>query len=301
MSGGRGGQRGGGRARSNLPKAERERRPTDRSAKGRAKAVGGPSRRARESGQGTHGLARVISKLGFCSRSEAERLVAAGRVTVDGRVERDPERRTDPGREAIAVDGKRVERREPVYLLMHKPAGLITTASDEKGRPTVYSLLPEIDRWVAPVGRLDADTTGALLFTNDTRVGEALAGDRWHVEKTYEAVVAGDPGADALAALGAGVEILVEGARYRTLPAAVRYLGPDPGGARISLTIREGKNRQVRRMLEAVGHPVRALHRSRIGPIDLGDLPLGATRVLTASEVRSLHRLIAGGPPPVLP
>lgn len=242
---------------------------------------------------GTHGLARWISKLGAASRTQAARLVAEGRVSVDGLVARDPERRTDPRRETIAIDGRPLARRAPIHLVLHKPAGVITTASDERGRPTVYDFLPPLGSWVFPVGRLDADTTGLLLFTNDTRLAEALTNERSHVEKRYEVLAAGalDP-ADA-ARLARGVDIPTEGGRvYRTLPARCEILAREAGVTRLALTIREGKNRQVRKMLEAIGHPVLALARTRFGPLRLGDLAPGAVRPLAPEEVAALRAAV---------
>ncbi|HVY62964.1 MAG TPA: pseudouridine synthase [Planctomycetota bacterium] len=232
------------------------------------------------------GLARCISKLGFASRTDAARLIRAGRVSVGGVVVRDPERRTDPAREAIALDGRPLAARERLYYAMHKPAGPVTTWSDPEGRETVYALLPEFDAWIFPVGRLDAETSGLLLFTNDAGFADAIAGDRSSVEKRYE-VTARAPLPDAaLEALRGGVEIAREdGSRYRTRPAAVERLGP----ARLAIAISEGKNRQVRRMIAAVGGAVARLHRTRIGPLDLGDLPEGATRVLSRAEVDALR------------
>jgi 23S rRNA pseudouridine2605 synthase len=245
-----------------------------------------------------HGLARCLSKLGFASRADAARLVAAGRVTVGGRVIRDPDRRTDPARETIAVDNRPVRAVQPIYLAMHKPVGPITTWSDERGRRTVYDLLPPLASWVFPVGRLDAETSGLLLFTNDTRVGEALTGARYRVEKRYEVLARGVLAEEDIARLRAGIEIAGEGGeRLRTLPARCEVLERRPGATRLSLAIREGKNRQVRRMLAALGHPVLALHRTHVGPVALGALAPGATRPLTAEEVRALRALAARARP----
>ncbi len=241
-----------------------------------------------------HGLARALSKLGVCSRTEAARLIAAGRVTVGGRVERDPDRRTDPGREPIAVDGAPVHAAEPVVLVMHKPVGLITTRRDPDGRPTVFSILPpDLDAHLAPVGRLDADTSGLLLFTNDTRLADGLASGDGRVEKRYEATVRGRVGEAALARLRAGLTIDLPGQRsHATRPAGCEVLASEGAATRLALTLTEGKNRQVRRMLAAVGHEVVALRRTRIGPLDLGDLPEGAVRRLAPGEVAALRRCV---------
>ena len=167
-------------------------------------------------------------------------------------------------------------------MLLHKPAGVVTTARDPHGRPTVVGLV-EHDARVLPVGRLDADTTGALLLTNDGELAHRLAHPRYEVDKVYEAEVEGEPSDEALAALEAGVE-LDDG---RTAPARVRRLGP----SRIELTIHEGRKHQVKRMLEAVGHPVRRLHRSRYAGLTVDGLEPGAWRELTAAEVAALRDL----------
>jgi 23S rRNA pseudouridine2605 synthase len=231
-----------------------------------------------------------LSKLGFASRAEAAALVRAGRVRVDGRPVTDPERRTDPRRERISVDGHRVAARATIVLAMHKPTGVVTTRKDERGRATVYDLLPTRAGWVFPVGRLDAATSGLLLFTNDTRLGDALSGDRSVVEKTYEVEVDGALEAAHAARLAAGVEIALPGEGIvRTRPARCALLAAGPPG-RLSLVIVEGKNRQVRRMCDAIGRPVLALRRTRVGPISLGALAPGATRALTPAEVEALRR-----------
>jgi 23S rRNA pseudouridine2605 synthase len=247
-------------------------------------------RDAPAAGPKLHGLARCISKLGFASRSEATRLIRAGRVSVGRAAVRDPERPTDPAREAIAIDGRPLGARERLYYAMHKPVGPVTTCFDPEGRETVYDLLPPFDAWIFPVGRLDAKTSGLLLFTNDSAFADALAGDRFKVEKRYEAVVRGFPSEAALESLRAGVEIAGEdGAPVRTRPARVEALPrASRGNGRVAITIREGKNRQVRRMLAAVGHEVMELRRTRVGPLELGDLPCGATRALSLGEVEAL-------------
>ena len=233
-----------------------------------------------------HGLARWLSKMGFASRTDAAKLIRAGRVTVDGAVVRDPERRTDARAEAISVDGRPLVSRERLYYAMHKPVGPVTTASDPEGRETVYDLLPPFDAWIFPVGRLDAATSGLLLFTNDAVLSNAVSGDRSEVAKRYEVTVRGAIEDAALDALRTGIDIRREdGTLYRTRAAEVERLG----AGRLALTIREGKNRQVRRMLGAAGHDVIGLHRTRIGPLALGDLPVGATRALSKAEVAALR------------
>ena len=187
----------------------------------------------------------------------------------------------------VEVDGRDVTLQRLAYLLLHKPAGVVTTARDPQGRRTVVELVPSEPR-VVPVGRLDAGTTGALLLTNDGPLAHRLAHPRYGVEKVYEASVEGDPGDAALRRLRDGVE-LEDG---RTAPARARRLGP----GRVELTIHEGRNRQVRRMLEAVGHPVVRLHRSCYAGLTLEGLEPGAWRELSAAEVAALRGPAAPGP-----
>lgn len=236
-------------------------------------------------------LARALSKLGVCSRREAERRIEAGRVRVLGKVERSPRRRVDPARDAIVVDGRRVsEGGETLVIALHKPAGLVTTRVDPGGRPTVYDALSGLPRWVFPVGRLDRDSSGLIVFTNDHRLGERLTSPEAHVPKTYHARVRGIPDAEALAALREGTT-LDDG--LVTRPAAVRVIGAARGGdgpsTWLELVLTEGKNRQVRRMGKAVGHEVLELVRVAIGRFRLGALAPGEWRELTPAEVAELQ------------
>jgi 23S rRNA pseudouridine2605 synthase len=185
--------------------------------------------------------------------------------------------------DTIEVDGRPVEKQALAYLLLHKPAGVVTTARDPHGRPTVVGLVPAEPR-VVPVGRLDADTTGALLLTNDGALAHRLAHPRYEVDKVYEAEVEGDPDGAVLTRLREGVE-LDDG---RTAPAQARRLGP----GRVELTVHEGRKHQVKRMLEAVGHPVRRLHRSRYAGLDLRGVEAGEWRPLTRAEVAGLRALV---------
>jgi 23S rRNA pseudouridine2605 synthase len=232
-------------------------------------------------------LARALSKFGVCSRKEAERWIAAGRVAVDGRPVTAPQRRLDPGRALVTVDGLRVgDDAERVVLALHKPAGYITSRLDPGGRPTVYALIAEVDRWVFPVGRLDRDSSGLLLLTNDHRLGQRLTDPEHHVPKTYHVRVDGVPDQAALRALREGVP-LGDGTLSR--PAGVTPLGAARGGgAWLEVVLTEGKNRQIRRMCAAVGHEVRELIRVAIGGLGLGELPPGAWRRLSAAEARRL-------------
>jgi 23S rRNA pseudouridine2605 synthase len=242
----------------------------------------------------THELARILSKLGFASRTEAADMIRAGRVSVDGRVQRDPSRPTEPDRERVEVDGRTVTAAEKVYLAMHKPSGLLTTAHDPEGRPTVYSLLPpDTGAWLFPVGRLDGPTSGLLLFTNDVSVGDALTNPAVGVPKVYEVKVKGVVTAEEMERLSRGVE-LEDG--MVTQPAQCRVMSSNEGSTWLELTIREGKNRQVRRMGMAIGHEVVKLRRTRVGPVALGDLESGKTRPLTPAEIRALRLLASRAP-----
>jgi 23S rRNA pseudouridine2605 synthase len=224
-------------------------------------------------------LNAYLARAGVASRRRADELIKAGRVTVNGR----PGALNDfvGGRDVVAVDGRRVGAQQLAYVLLHKPAGVVTTARDSHGRSTVVDLVPHSAR-VVPVGRLDADTTGALLLTNDGELAHKLAHPRYEVDKIYEVEVEGDPSAEALRRLVEGVK-LEDG---RTAPAKVRRLGP----SRLELTIHEGRKHQVKRMLEAVGHPVRKLHRSRYAGLELTGLGPGEWRELNREEVASLRQ-----------
>ncbi len=222
-------------------------------------------------------LNAYLARSGVASRRKADELIKAGRVSVNG----------EPGQlntfvetgDRVQVDGREVSAQPLAHLLLHKPAGVVTTASDPQGRPTVLGLVPR-DVRVVPVGRLDVDTTGALLLTNDGDLAHRLAHPKYEVEKVYEAEVEGEPSDETLRRLAQGLK-LEDG---MTAPAEVRRLGPSA----IELSIHEGRNRQVRRMLEAVGHPVRALHRSRYASLTLKGLAPGEWRALTPSEVERL-------------
>jgi 23S rRNA pseudouridine2605 synthase len=224
-------------------------------------------------------LNAFLARAGVASRRGADELVRAGRVRVNGAP---GELNTVVGaHDVVEVDGRRVERQPLVYVLLHKPGGVVTTARDPQGRPTVVDLVSHSVR-VVPVGRLDADTTGVLLLTNDGGLAHRLAHPRYGVPKVYEAEVEGSPGEDVLAALRVGVE-LEDG---RTAPAEARLLAPD----RVELTLHEGRKRQVKRMLEVVGHRVRRLHRTRYAGLGVDGLEPGDWRELTPDEVAQLRR-----------
>lgn len=223
-------------------------------------------------------LNAYLARAGVASRRRADELIKAGRVTVNGR--RGQLNDFVGRREIVEVDGRRVAAQELAYVLLHKPAGVVTTARDPHGRRTVVDLVEHPSRLV-PVGRLDADTTGALLLTNDGELAHRLAHPRYGVDKVYEVDVEGEPGEYALRLLAEGVE-LEDG---RTAPAEVRLLGR----ARIELTIHEGRKHQVKRMCEGVGHQARRLHRVRYAGLDLAGLAAGEWRELTPAEVNRLR------------
>ena len=222
-------------------------------------------------------LNAYLARAGVASRRKADELIKAGRVTVND----------EPGqlntfvqsRDRVEVDGRPVELQPLTYVLLHKPAGTVTTASDPQGRPTVVGLVDHPAR-VVPVGRLDADTTGALLLTNDGELAHRLAHPRYEVEKVYDAEVEGEPSDDALRRLEQGVE-LDDGP---TAPAKARRLAP----SRVELSVHEGRKHQIKRMLAAVGHPVTRLHRGRYAGLTLEGLEPGQWRELEPFEVQRL-------------
>jgi 23S rRNA pseudouridine2605 synthase len=229
-------------------------------------------------------LNAYLARTGVASRRGADELIKRGRVRVNG-VTAGLNTFVEEG-DVVDLDGRLLVPQALEYVLLHKPAGVVTTARDPQGRPTVVELVEHESR-VVPVGRLDADTTGALLLTNDGELAHRLAHPRYEVEKVYEADVEGEPSDDALARLEHGVE-LDDGP---TAPARVRRLGP----SRIELSIHEGRKHQVKRMCEAVGHPVRRLHRSAYAGLTLEGLGPGGWRELEPSEVKRLSR--PGRPP----
>jgi pseudouridine synthase len=227
-------------------------------------------------------LERVISKAGLGSRTEARRWIHAGRATVNGRRIENPDHWVDLERDQVRFDGKPLKALARVYVLLHKPTGYLTTYKDPDGRPTVYALLKDVGTFVSPVGRLDLETSGLLLLTNDTQLAERVTNPESHVPKTYLVTASRVLADGQLEQLRRGVE-LNDGP---TRPAQVaRVAGAEN---QVLLTITEGRNRQVRRMVEALGATVEALARTRIGSITAESLPVGAWRHLSASEVASL-------------
>jgi pseudouridine synthase len=228
-------------------------------------------------------LNAYLARAGVVSRRGAEELIRAGRVRVNGEVA--GLATFVEGRDVVELDGRRLELEPLAYVLLHKPAGVVTTASDPHGRRTVVDLVGLPQR-VVPVGRLDADTTGALLLTNDGPLAHRLMHPRYEVDKVYEAEVVGEPSAEALSRLAEGVE-LDDGP---TAPAGVRRLGP----SRIELTLHEGRKHQVKRMCEAVGHPVRRLRRTRYAGLTLDGVEPGRWRELAREEVAALRAATQG-------
>jgi pseudouridine synthase len=240
-------------------------------------------------------LARFLAHAGVASRRHAEELIAAGRVQVNGTTISTQGARINPDLDRVSVDGKPVRSvQQHVYLLLNKPAGYISTAHDPQGRPTVLDLLPPELRElrVYPVGRLDVDTSGLLLLTNDGDFALRMTHPRYSMEKHYEALVQGQLTPEELAALRKGVMIREDdGGLHKTVPARVRQLsGAGPESSRISLTIHEGHKRQVRRMLAAVGHQVQELTRVGLGPLTLRNVAEGRWRHLTEAELRMLQK-----------
>lgn len=230
-------------------------------------------------------LERVLSKAGIGSRTEARKWIAARRVQVNGRVVVDPDAWVDLKRDRITFDGEAVRKQQSVYVLLYKPAGYLTTYRDPQGRPTIYDLLPDRDRYLFPVGRLDLETSGLLILTNDTAFAEQLTNPDYKVPKTYQVKASKHLTDEQLDTLRKGID-LRDGP---TKPATVTRLR-EPGGRTVfEMTITEGRNRQVRRMVEALDAKVLKLVRTAIGALRIGDLQIGKTRALSDDEVRALR------------
>jgi 23S rRNA pseudouridine2605 synthase len=233
------------------------------------------------------GLARALSKLGVCSRAQAAQLIRAGKVDVNGAVRRDPETPVRLGKDRIEIDGQAVAAAKKIYLVLNKPRGIVTTASDEKGRDTVYSLLTADLPWVAPIGRLDKASEGLLLLTNDSEWAARVTAPETHLDKTYHVQIGKIADAALLETLRSGVRTK-EGERLRVKNASVLRQGERNSWLEIILD--EGKNRHIRRMLETLGIEVLRLIRVAIGPLALGDLPKTSVRPLTAEEKLAIDR-----------
>ena len=229
-------------------------------------------------------LERVLSKAGLGSRTEARKWIEAGRVRVNNRVIKDPDTWVDLERDRVAFDGKPIEKRERAYVLLYKPTGYLTTYDDPQGRKTIYDLLPDRDRYLFPVGRLDLETSGLLILTNDTAFAERVTNPDFKVPKTYLVKASRYLSDEDLDRLRNGIE-LRDGP---TKPAQVTRVREAGGKTVFEITITEGRNRQIRRMVEALEAKVLKLVRIAIGTIRIGELQIGKTRDLTAEEVRRL-------------
>jgi len=233
------------------------------------------------------GLARALSKLGYCSRSRAAELIAAGRVKWNGAVRRDPETPVHLGKDRIEIDGQQAARSSTIYLALNKPRGVVTTAADEKGRETVYSLLPENLPWLAPVGRLDKASEGLLLLTNDSEWAARVTAPETHLDKTYHVQINSIADEILLETLRNGIRASDgEFLRVKT----VRMLRQGEHNSWLEIILDEGKNRHIRRMLEHLKIEVLRLVRVAIGPLVLGDLAKGAARILDEKEKQALDR-----------
>lgn len=244
-----------------------------------------PSQRLPVSSTPRHGLARVLSKLGVCSRSQAEKAVREGRVSVDGKLVLDPERPTDPERQRILLDNEPVASAVRVYIALNKPRGIVTSAADERGRDTVYDLLKEAGLpWLGPVGRLDKASEGLLLLSNDSVWAARLTEPKHHVDKTYHVQIDCIPDQALLDRLTEGV--VEQGERLAARRAVLLRSGEK--NAWLEIVLDEGRNRHIRRLLAAHEIAVLRLIRVAIGPLGLGELAKGQWRHLSAEEVREL-------------
>jgi len=242
----------------------------------------GDSQKARRTG-----LARALSKFGYCSRSQAFGLIREGRVRLNGRLVRDPEKPVWLGKDTIDVDGNHINRAGKLYLMLNKPRGVVTTARDEKGRKTIYSLLPDYTEknWLAPVGRLDMASEGLLLLTNDSAWGARIASPEAHVEKTYHVQIGAIAGKELIDRLQKGVRT-TEGDFLAVKRARILRLGKK--NSWVEIVLEEGKNRHIRRMLSELDIEVLRLLRVAIGTVELGVLPKGKARPLTNEEKKAL-------------
>ena len=231
------------------------------------------------------GLARALSKLGLCSRSQAADLIRSGRVRLNDAIRLDPETPVRLGRDRVAVDGESLAASARIYLVLNKPRGIVTTAADERGRETVYSCLPEDLPWVAPVGRLDKASEGLLLLTNDSEWAARVTAPETHLPKIYHVQIGVVAGAELLQKLEQGLTTK-EGEFLRVTRAAILRQGER--NSWLEITLEEGKNRHIRRMLEALGVEILRLIRVAIGPLALGTLAKGASRALSAEEKLAL-------------
>jgi 23S rRNA pseudouridine2605 synthase len=253
--------------------------PSVKRKTGNKKREAGPLKRV--------GLARTLSKLGYCSRSRAAELIAAGRVKLNGTLRRDPETAVHLGKDRIEIDGQPVASSSKIYLALNKPRGVLTTAADEKGRDTVYAHLPQVMPWIAPVGRLDKASEGLLFLTNDSEWAARITAPETHLDKTYHVQINAIPDEALLQALRNGIRAS-DGEFLRVKN--VRVLRQGERHSWLEIVLDEGKNRHIRRMLEELKTAVLRLVRVAIGPLALGDLAKGATRALEPEEKLALDR-----------
>ena len=230
-------------------------------------------------------MERVLSKAGLGSRTEARKWIAAGRVKVNGKLIQTPDHWIDLVRDKVTLDNQPVKQADKIYLLLYKPTGYITTFKDPEGRPTVYDLIRDAGRWVVPVGRLDQDTSGLLLLTSDTRFAERITNPNYKVPKTYLVKASTLLNDEQLQQLRDGV-MLSDGP---TQPAQVRRVRDSAKYTFLEITLHEGRNREVRRMIEAIGSKTLKLVRTEIGGLRIGELPIGRYRELTRAEVASIN------------
>ncbi|MCI5225382.1 MAG: rRNA pseudouridine synthase [Candidatus Electrothrix sp. AX2] len=229
-------------------------------------------------------IQKVIAHAGICSRRKAEEYIAQGRVKVDGTTVTQPGLKVDPQQAVITVDGKPLQKEKKVYVLLHKPRGYVTTLSDPQGRPIVTDLLPDIKERLFPVGRLDLDSEGALLLTNDGALTNQVLHPRYEVKKTYQATVRGFPKKADLQKLEQGIVL----DNIKTWPAKLRILKKKKDATVVEIILHEGKKRQVRKMFQAVGYPVIRLKRTAYGRLHIGNLSEGTYRFLVKNDLKKL-------------
>jgi len=234
-------------------------------------------------------LQKLMSRAGLGSRRASEGLIRAGRVTVNGRVATLGDK-ADPGVDRVEVNGEPLEFEAPIYIMLNKPRGVLPSTEDEKeaGRPTVRDLVA-VEGHLYPVGRLDMNSEGLILLTNDGRLAHRLTHPSFEHEKVYDVTVEGHPGDEILQQWRQG--LMLHG--KRTVPARVEKLSADSGTTRLRITMREGRKRQIRRVAAQLGHPVQSLFRQKIGPLHIGDLPLGEWRHLKPEEVKELQEAVS--------
>ncbi len=244
---------------------------------------------------GPERLQKILAEAGIASRRHAETMIINGRVRVNGNLVRELGTKADAAKDRITVDGKPISiSRKKAYYIFHKPVNVMVTRWDPEGRPTVFEYLKDIKERVNPVGRLDFDSEGLILLTDDGELLARLTHPRHEVPKVYQAKVSGRLTSESLKQLKTGVDI----GGYRTLPVDAKIVKENPHNTWVEIVLKEGKNRQVRRMFEALGHETLRLVRVAIGPITLGDLPKGRWRALSSAELKRLIQVSVSDPRP---